>query len=118
MTTQELTSPELAVYKVLVKLVGEGNFQYQTPFMGGRMLPGGVIADFYIPYLSLIISVIGVYWHRTRERRGQDEMQRMALLSRGITTIYIDEEDANKNAYFYVSEALKLISHSSVIRED
>ena len=104
------TKPELAVYEALTKLGIE--FEYQSPFLGGRTLKGGVVADFYIPSLRLIISVVGSYWHNQPGQRAIDRIQNETLASKGITTIYIDEDDVNRNVMYYVREALKMKDHS------
>ncbi len=113
----QATAPELAVYNVLVKLIGIENFTFQSAFLGGRQSPGGVIGDFYIPSLALIISILGIYWHYQKpERMAQDEAQNLALSAQGIKTIYIDEEDAMRNAVYYVQEALEFNDHSKLTR--
>ena len=102
--------PELAVYRALTKL-GEV-FSFQKPLMGGRNVRGGAIADFLLPEYSLIISVIGWYWHGSLETKARDRMQHIALASYGYRVIYIDEADANENAEHFVKEAIRGIDHS------
>ena len=105
------TKPEIAVHEALTKLGIDFEFQY--PFLGGRTSKGGLISDFYIPSLKLIISVVSRYWHwGNPERRITDRMQNEIMASQGYTTIYIDEEAANRNALYYVREALKFRDHS------
>ncbi len=107
------TKPELAVYNALTKLGIE--FEWQSPMLGLYREKGSTIADFYIPLHSLVISVIGEYWHSFPETRARDQLQRIALESQGIRVIGIDESDANRNARFYCEEALRGISHSKMI---
>ncbi len=105
------TAPELAVMGALQKL--NILFEFQSKMMGDYREKGSLVADFYIPELSLVISVIGEYWHYGRpDTEVRDMMQRIALEGEGKRVIYIDAEDALRNAAFYVSEALKGIDHS------
>ena len=98
------TLPERKVADVLNSL--SIAYEFQTPFLGGRTQAGGVIADFYIYEYSLIISVLGEYWHSDPRRNAQDLMQRTALASTGVTTIFIDEADIMRDASYYVKAAL------------
>lgn len=105
------TKPELAVYRALIKL-GEP-FEFQSAMMGGREVRGGAVADFLLNQYSLIISVIGWYWHTNRpETAARDSLQRIALASQGYTVIYIDEDHALQNATFYCQEAIRGVDHS------
>jgi very-short-patch-repair endonuclease len=107
------SKPEQLVYAALVKLIGEDNFSFQSSFFGGRDVKGGIVADFYIPMLNLILAVQGEYWHYEKvERKAVDEIQRLALESQGIQVIMLDEEDVLENAEYYVKEALNGIDHS------
>ncbi len=104
------TIPEMKVASILDK---KGiNYEFQRSFMGGRESAGGSISDFYLPYLSLIISVLGIYWHISPTNRARDSLQRESLSGFGITTIYITDEQISRNATFYVEEALELRDHS------
>ena len=106
------TLPEYLVSKELDKLsIG---YQFQQSFMGGRTTAGGVIADFYLPSYSIVLSVLGTYWHSTPEVRTKDMVQKLAMASDGLTTIFIKEEDAMRNASYYVTEALRGISHAGI----
>lgn len=106
------TLPELIVGKELDRL--GINYIFQYSFLGGRTQSGGVIADYYIPSYSLVISVLGTYWHASPEVRAKDLLQRISVLSQGIMTIFINEADVMKRARFYVSEALRGIDHSGI----
>ncbi len=116
MTTSTLmaTKPELAVYRALQKLDIE--FEFQSRMMGGYREKGSLIADFYIPSLSLVIAVQGLYWHSFPGTEARDRLQRIALEGQGITTIWIDEDDALTNALYYVREALLGHDHSKFSR--
>jgi|26BtaG_2_1085354.scaffolds.fasta_scaffold00283_19 very-short-patch-repair endonuclease len=106
----EATLPEVKVHQALTKL--GISFEFQSTKMGGTQVKGGAVVDFYIPSLRLVISVIGTYWHSDPDRRVQDSLQRTMLASQGITTIYITEEMALRNALYYVQEALRGVDHS------
>lgn len=111
----EGTAPEYAVYQALVRLGFEGRFEFQSSRLGGRATHGGVVIDFYIPELHLAINVQGMYWHM--ERAGAiatDILQRAAIEASGIILVYIDEDDALRNAEWYVSEAIRGLDHSRV----
>ena len=107
------TLPEYNIARTLDKM-GLA-YEFQTSFMGGRYIAGGAISDFYLPGYSLVITVLGTYWHSTPEVRAKDKLQSIALLSRGITTIGIDEADANKNPQYFISEAIRGIDHSQLV---
>lgn len=107
---QPATLPELIVSKELDRL-GIG-YQFQQSFLGGRTQAGGAIADFTISSLSLIIRVQGDYWHSSPSVRAKDKLQNIALISQGWNVIDLMESDIIKNVRFYVSEALKGISHT------
>ncbi len=105
------TAPELAVYGALVKL--REPFTFQSQLLGQYGEKGSTIADFLLTRHSIIISVIGWYWHTARpETATKDQLQRQALTSQGYRVIYIDEEDALKDATFYTTEAIRGIDHS------
>ena len=114
MTIIGMTAPEKAVYGALKQL--QIPFEFQSSFFGGRIQRGGVIADFYIRTLSLIISVLGTYWHYDRGRLGKDLVQRTALEGEGVRVIFIDEEAAISNATYYVQQALMGLDHSRLSR--
>ena len=111
MSTLEGTAPEMAVYGALKKL--KIPFIFQSSQLGGRQTSGGAVLDFRISYLNLGINVQSFYWHYSNpERVAQDKLLRIALEGQGIIVIYIDEEDALRDADYYVEEALKYNDHS------
>lgn len=100
------TAPEYLVYQVLTRM--KIGFDFQSSQLGGRMDRGGAVLDFFIPDQGLGINIAGIYWHY--ERPGviaSDQLQREQLEAQGITVVYIDEDDVNSNAWYYVQEALK-----------
>ena len=111
------TAPEFAVFQALNRLGFRDRFEFQSSKFGGRAVRGGLVADFFIPSLGLIINVQGEYWHFGRP--GQvaiDLLQRQQIVSSGLNVVYIDEDDAMQNADFFVSEALRGIDHSKLTR--
>jgi len=107
-----MTTPERAVYNALLKL--QIPFEFQSKLMGGREVKGGAIADFYLSDYGLVISVIGEYFHYGRpDVEARDMMQNISLSTQGINTIYIDAEDALRDARYYVEQALIGIDHST-----
>lgn len=106
------TLPELLASKELDKL--GVSYQFQKSFLGGRTTVGGVVVDFHLPAYSMVISVLGTYWHSTPEVKAKDIVQKLALASTGTITIFINEADVMRNASYYVSEALRGISHAGV----
>jgi hypothetical protein len=91
-------------------------YEFQTPMLGGREVKGGLVADFYLPNYSLIISVLGVYYHYELNKTAKDVIEATAIMSQGISTIFIDEDDALKNPHYYIEEALRGIDHSRLAR--
>ena len=81
--------------------------------MGGRQEKGGVVLDFHFPFLDLAINVQSSYYHYTSSQlRAGDALRKAQLEGYGIKVVYIDEDDALRNANYYVKDALKGISHS------
>ena len=93
----EGTLPEWAVMWAFQMLKIE-DVIYQAPLLGGRMpflegSPVGIVADFYVPSLRLIIP-IQTYWHY---QRGDnviefDKFQREVLESKRFIVVYIDSD--------------------------
>ncbi len=101
---QPATLPELIVGKELDKL--GISYIFQKSFLGGRTQSGGVIADYYLPSFSMIISILGTYWHASPQVRAKDLLQRISVLSQGIMTIFINEADVMKRPRYFVAQAL------------
>lgn len=109
------TKPELAVKGALDQL-GE-YYEFQSKMLGGRQVKGGTIADFWLPQYSLVITVIGEYWHYNRpDTIARDKLQQLALEGRGRRVVRIDATDALRNARFYVEQAILGIDHSREAR--
>ena len=106
--------PEWCINWALLRLGLEGQFDYQSSMMGGRLEKGGVILDFYLPGYNLGISVMGEYWHLGRglDVRASDAFQRAQVESMGVTVVNIKESHALANPIHYVNEALHGRDHS------
>ncbi len=117
-STWKGSKPELAVYIALTQLgYREGrDFTYQSPIAGGRMEYGGAVLDFVIPAVNVAINVQSIYYHLGDPyAHKHDEMIRVLVEGMGLKLIYIDEEDALKNAGFFVKEAIRGIDHSRTL---
>lgn len=115
MTTEVLmTTPERAVYRALIRLGYKDGVDFfpQSKMFGGRQVKGGLVADFQIPRLSLIIRVQGEYFHSRSDAKARDALQKIYATGEGWTVIDIMAEDALRNAYFYVQEAIRGVSHA------
>jgi hypothetical protein len=112
------TAPEIAVYLQLLKLGKrpDVDFTFQSPLMGGRMQRGGLVLDFLFSNPpDLAISVVGRYFHFELgglDQRARDLMSREQLLGQGITLIFIEDDDIERDVAFYVKEALAYRDHS------
>lgn len=106
--------PEWAVYwahLVLKRKPGQ-DFEYQY------VLDPGMILDFYEYDLQIGIEVQGLYWHYMLGGwKLEDDLQRkISAEARGLTLIFIDEDDALDSPIYYVREALQGRDHSRVTR--
>ena len=112
------SSLEWIVYNVLIALdrVPGIDFAHQYVFDGGRLVRGGLVADFYFFNERAVWLVQGTYYHyRTRSLTATAQIQAAAFLRHGITTvIFIDEEDVLEDPFYIVREALLGFSHSRV----
>ena len=107
------SNPEWLVYHALIRLGMKDQFTYQSAKMGGRLSKGGAVIDFEIPDRNMALNVTSRYYHyATSPLRMADELQRAALEGRGITVIYLDEVDLERDAMYYVREALSGRDHS------
>ncbi len=93
------------------------DFSFQTSLFGGRLDKGGQVIDFlmYNPP-GLAINPLGAYFHGTPEARGRDLIARALLAGQGITLIFIDDNDVNRDVHYYVGEALAFRDHSRLAR--
>ena len=87
------TLPERIMYMAFVNLLHfspDYDFDFQSSQQGGRLELGGLVADFILPYLKIVVRVQGpthTEWLRMRK----DEEQRMILEEMGF--LVLDAED-------------------------
>lgn len=116
------TKPEWYCFWALTKLgkVPGLDFDFQHNALGGRILLGGMVADFmlYNPP-NIVINIHGFHWHYEfgRERIMKDRVQRANLSWQGLQVIAIDEDMILRNPMYYVKEALAGREHSRMIQE-
>lgn len=109
------TRPEWAIFNALTRL--KVDFEFQSSQLGGRRNRGGAVLDFYISSQNLGINIQSLFWHYGRpEAVANDRMQRLALEGQGLRMVYIDEEDALRDPFFYTQEALQFRDHSRMSR--
>lgn len=110
------SEPEMAVFNALLRLGKRPgvDFSFQSKQFGGRIDKGGRVLDFEIYEPKMGINVQGVYFHYEKGSAiiQSDIQTRAFLASMGLTLIFIDEDDALKDAGFYVREALQGKDHS------
>ena len=79
------------------KLKPDLEFTFQSSADGGRMMTGGIVADFIVRDRfepGLVLNPIGFYWHRlTTALRAEDLREKARLTEMGFTVVYIREED-------------------------
>ena len=100
------STPEWHVNWALEKLM-PGQFRYQFSLMGGRQARGGIVVDFIIETLRLVIQVQGEYWHSSYSQQVADKMQAITMASQGYDVVYIMAEDALRDPLYYVKRALQ-----------
>ena len=95
------------------------DFEFQSSALGGRLVAGGLVADFLFerPPL-LIINVNSRYWHEDRPQpagrtqQARDIYARQQFAGLGYTLVLIDDDDLLEDPAYYVSEALSYRDHS------
>lgn len=113
------SKPEWNIFWALqqIGLKPDIDFIYQSPQLGGRIVLGGVVLDFFVEKTMTAIEVQSTHYHYTSTAViSNDALQRAQLLSYGIQVIYIDEEDALRNPIYYTKEALAGVDHSLIGR--
>ena len=115
----EGSGPEWTVYVVLQRqgLRPGIDFMHQARMFGGRTELGGLVVDFMFNNPpGLAINVQGVYFHYQQGSQGlaRDIIAREVLAQRGITLIFIDEDDLETNPNHYILEALRFRDHSKL----
>ena len=126
MTTQQITEvpagwqgslPEYVAYTTFasIGLRPGQDFIYQSPLLGGRIDKGGLVLDFlFNDPPDLAVNVQGVYYHYEFgvETKARDIIAREGAVGRGLTLIFIDEDDLLRDPEYYCREALRYRDHS------
>jgi len=87
------TLPERILYKYLTDrlfLAPGVDFTFQSSMLGGRMMLGGIVADFVFPLMRIVIQVQGVT-HRDYLRMRKDVEQAEILEDFGYEVYGIDD---------------------------
>jgi hypothetical protein len=88
---------EFIVYEFLVfvkKQIDGVDFEFQSPFAGGRTEFGGFVVDFILPYRGLAFQPEGSRWHLQQPQdRARLLIEQQILAGRGIRAIYLWERD-------------------------
>jgi len=113
--------PEYLVFITLEELGKQAgvDFTFQSQFGGGRLQRGGLVIDFFFSNPpGLAINAQGEYFHYLQGTGtiARDVLTREQLAQEGITLIFIDAEDAERDRHFYVREALQFRDHSKLSR--
>ena len=87
------TLPERIVYRKLIEFhfMSGADFDFQSSLLGGRLELGGIVADFMMERLGLVLQVQGPT-HETHLRHMKDEEQEMILASMGYRVEYLDDD--------------------------
>lgn len=103
---QRASLPERRVIWWLVhraQLAPVADFGFQTPYLGGRILPGGLVSDFdiytIVPGQVVIWEVQGETWHEAAWMQQKDEARRQMLLvmPEVFAVINLQEHDVNRS---------------------
>jgi len=87
------TLPERILYKYLVErmhMMPGVDFTFQTSLVGGRIVLGGIVADFMFPLLRIVIQIQGPT-HRDFLRMRKDQEQTAILEDFGYKVYGIDD---------------------------
>lgn len=90
------------------KLKQDVDFLYQVPMAGGRNVVGGQVVDFYFPDRFLAWNPAGLRFHfTTTQDRIKDQLAKLILGGRGITYVYLWEDDLMNRREYTLEQALK-----------
>lgn len=82
------------------------DYIFQYPFLGGRTQFGGFVADFYFPGKGMVWNPAGLQYHYTEPKnRARDRLAKVMLANKGITIIYLWEDDLLGRPEFTLSNA-------------
>lgn len=114
--------PEWAIYWAAThhkKLQPDADFTYQAAYFGGRLQFGGAVLDFVFPGFGVAVNVNGIFYHLEQggsRQQALDLAQGDALARFGLALIYIDDDAALRDPYYYLDEALVGRDHSILRR--
>lgn len=103
------------------QLVPVADFSFQNPYLGGRILHGGLVSDFdiytIVPGQVVIWEVQGETWHMAQWKQQKDEARRQMLLvmPEVFAVINLQEHDVTRSDADrdrLCEEAWQLIEHS------
>ena len=101
--------PEFIVWEFLTKTKGLKHgldFDFQSPFFGGRTIFGGFIADFVFPDKREIWRVNGERFHLMKPRdRAKDALAKVQFIQDGFIVIDLWEDDLFTRARFVLNLA-------------
>lgn len=101
--------PEFIVWEFLTlnkKLQPDFDFVFQAPFLGGRTLFGGFIADFYFPNRQEVWMVQGIRWHLEQPAdRAKTAIAKAQLAAQGFKALELWEDDLLERPDFVLNLA-------------
>ena len=96
------TLPERIIYRWLevnLNWRDGAEFDFQSALQGGRLELGGIVADFLIKFMGIVLNPLGPT-HNQFLRKAKDEEQRQALAEMGYTQYEIPEKDVYNEPVF------------------
>lgn len=104
---QQVCGLETTSHTYLLEGFGAHN-SYQSPMFGGRTRAGGTVVDFYFPDRQLAWNPAGLQFHFTAPSdRAHDALIKAAMAGRGITLIYLYEDDLMQRPEYTMEHALR-----------
>ena len=101
--------PEFIVWEYLTRKRGQRvnvDFDFQSPFFGGRTRFGGFIADFFFPRKQEIWRVNGERFHLEKPKdRAKDALAKVQFLQQGYAVLDLWEDDLLTRAQFVLDLA-------------
>ena len=84
------------------------DFDFQSPFFGGRTRFGGFIADYFFPRKNEIWRVNGERFHLAKPKdRAKDALAKVQFLQQGYTVLDLWEDDLLSRAQFVLDLAFE-----------
>ena len=91
----QLISGMTDIERAVAEWLNRNNIDYtpQVGMLGGRIGKGGAVVDFELYYLSIILRIMGQYWHKGLVANARDKVQRELLTNQGYTVVDILESN-------------------------